>query len=233
MALPVKAVLEDLLRQRRLHAEAPPLRGEERLPRPLATGVSSLDALLGGGLPRGQLSELFGPASSGRTGLALSAAAGATRGGALVAWVDPADRLDPASVAEAGVDLPRLLWLRGSGDGAALTRAVSAVATVVGSGLFELVVLDLAGLDAEARRLPGATWIRMQRLIEERPGVLLLLGQEHTARGPGGASIALETATSRWTGEPGPGRLLVGLGGRAWCGRAVPRAASFELQAGP
>src|SRR5262245_20701778 len=123
-----KAALEDLLRVRRLQADAPPLRGEARRA-PLPTGIAPLDAMLAGGLPRGQLSEIHGPASSGRTGLALAAAAHATRSGTLAAWVDPADRLDPASAAAAGVDLSRLLWLRGdvgAGRGRVLADSVSA-----------------------------------------------------------------------------------------------------------
>src|SRR5262245_10734458 len=105
----LKSALEDLLRTRRLAAEAPPLRGEDRRLRPLGTGVAPIDALLAGGFPRGALSEVHGPASSGRTGLVLALLARSTRGGALAALVDPADRLDPASAAAAGIDLARLL----------------------------------------------------------------------------------------------------------------------------
>ena len=60
-----------------------------------------MDALLGGGFPRGELSEVHGPASSGRTGLVLSLVSRTTRGGALAALVDPDDRFDPASAASA------------------------------------------------------------------------------------------------------------------------------------
>src|SRR5574341_2683769 len=112
-ASPLKSRLEELLKAHRLQAEAPPLRGERRLS-PLPTGIADMDALLGGGLPRGQVSEACGPASSGRTGLALATLGRTMRLGALAAWVDPGDHLDPASAAEGGVDLSRLLWLRGS-----------------------------------------------------------------------------------------------------------------------
>src|SRR5262245_17316440 len=54
----------------------------------LATGVAALDALLGGGLARGRLSELHGPHSSGRTSLALALLARATGLGEVVAVVD-------------------------------------------------------------------------------------------------------------------------------------------------
>jgi len=108
-----KRALEDLLRTRRLQADAPPLRGEDRRLRPLATGIAEMDALLGGGFPRGALSEIHGPASSGRTGALLALLARTTGRGALAALVDPLDRLDPSSAAAAGAELSRLLWLRG------------------------------------------------------------------------------------------------------------------------
>ena len=93
----LKLALEDLLKVQRLTADGPSLRGEDRRATPLATGVPGLDELLFGGLPRGQVSEIHGPASSGRTGIALAVAACATRAGALAAWVDPQDHLDPRS----------------------------------------------------------------------------------------------------------------------------------------
>src|SRR5947207_15464043 len=71
------------------------------------SGVTELDAVLGGGFPRGSLVELCGPASSGRTSLAFSLLAEATECQQACAFVDVADSLDPLSLAAAGVDLPR------------------------------------------------------------------------------------------------------------------------------
>lgn len=76
------------------------------------SGVAELDAVLGGGFPRGSLVELCGPATSGRTGLAFSLLAQATARQEACAFVDVSDSLDPVSLAAAGVDLPRLLWVR-------------------------------------------------------------------------------------------------------------------------
>jgi recombination protein RecA len=80
------------------------------------TGVANLDALLRGGIPRGSLVELYGRSSSGRTGLCLSLLAQATGEQRSCAFVDVSDSLDPMSLAAAGVDLTRLLWVR-CGDG--------------------------------------------------------------------------------------------------------------------
>src|SRR5437762_9140713 len=78
-----------------------------------STGHAGLDARLSGGVPRGQVSELVGPRSSGRTGLMLQMLAAATRRGELVALVDALDMFDVDSASAAGVDLERLLWIRG------------------------------------------------------------------------------------------------------------------------
>src|SRR5258708_30791341 len=76
------------------------------------SGVRELDAVLGGGVPRGSLVELCGPACSGRTSLAFSLLAQATERQEACAFVDVSDSLDPVSLAAAGVELPRLLWIR-------------------------------------------------------------------------------------------------------------------------
>lgn len=247
MASALKSALEELLRARRLAADAPPLRGEDRRLRPVPTGVAAIDGMLSGGFPRGCLSEVHGPASSGRTGLVLALVARSTRGGALAALVDPADRFDPGSAAAAGVDLSRLLWLRGPRQGIetprglptasstalrkALAGVVSAVGTLAGSGLFEVVVLDLAEVpEAERRRLPGTTWIRLQRMVEDLPTALLLLADGHVASGPGGVCLALAPAEPRWSGPPGPGRLLCGLAAQAAAGVHGLRRTGFLLR---
>src|SRR5258707_2732120 len=72
-------------------------------------GVAELDAVLGGGFPRGSLVELCGPATSGRTGLAFSLLAQATSRQEACAFVDVSDSLDPVSLAAASGDFPRIL----------------------------------------------------------------------------------------------------------------------------
>jgi hypothetical protein len=231
-----KRALEAMLQARRLASEPPPLRGEDRRLRPLGTGIAAVDTLLGGGFPRGQLSELHGPASSGRTGLMLAAVAQVTRGGALAALVDAQDGFDPASAAASGVDLSRLLWLRGRAGSdvapAPLTEVVAAVATLAGSGLFDLVALDLVHAARALRTLPATTWLRLQRLVEGTPTALLIVGEHHVACSPGGAALSLEPAGAHWSSPPGPARLLQALVARASSGRhALRHAADVALPA--
>lgn len=232
-----KRALEDLLRARRLQADAPPLRGEDRRLHPLSTGIAEVDGLIGGGFPRGALSEIHGPVSSGRTGVLLGLLARTTRAGALAALVDPLDRLDPGSAAAAGADLGRLLWLRGprgvseEPSARALADATAAVATLASSGLFDVVALDLAGADREHRRLPATTWLRLQRLVEGATTAVVLVADGHVACGPGGAALALEPEAPRWSGPPGPARLLAALVARARAGRHGLRSAHLALAA--
>src|SRR5215471_4558236 len=63
-------------------------------------------------LPRGCLTEIYGTASSGRTSVMLAALAAATGRGEYCAVIDSSDTLDPHSLAAAGIDLDRLLWVR-------------------------------------------------------------------------------------------------------------------------
>jgi hypothetical protein len=85
---------------------------EARLaPATVCSGIAQIDALTGG-LPRGALTEIFGPASSGRTSMILAALGDATRRQEVCALVDAGDSLHPESAATAGLDLRRLLWIR-------------------------------------------------------------------------------------------------------------------------
>ena len=80
-------------------------------PEMVSSGIRELDAMTGG-LPRGCLTEICGPASSGRTSVLLAALASATRRQEICALVDASDAFDPSSAAKAGVDFERLLWVR-------------------------------------------------------------------------------------------------------------------------
>src|SRR5688500_9466756 len=109
-----RAAVEALLRERKLDrtltSTLPERLGEDAVA-PLDT--AALDRGLAGGLPRGQVSEVVGPASSGRTSVAWAALAAATRRGESVALIDTFDRFDPPTAHACGIDLSRLLWVRG------------------------------------------------------------------------------------------------------------------------
>ena len=204
MAL-ARADLESLLRARRLDRTLTTAASPAALD-PIhdvaATGTPALDARLGGGFPRGQLSEIVGPRSSGRTSLLLQMLAAATARGELVALVDALDMLDVESAVAAGVDLDRLLWVRGhvvtnpgmcrDMNQRALEQAIRAFALVLQAGNFGLVVFDAAEAPADAiRRLPFTTWLRLQRMVEGTPTACVLAGAQAMARSSAGLTVQL------------------------------------------
>lgn len=202
----VRADLESLLRARQLDrtlttAIAPPDPHDDSVIAP--SGITAFDAYLGGGFPRGQLSELVGPRSSGRTSVLLQALAAATTRGELVAIVDALDMFDVESAVAAGVDLERLLWVRGHVvinpgmcrdlNQRALEQAVRAFALVLQAGNFGLVVFDVAEAPADALRcLPFTTWLRLQRMVEGAETACLVVGNVPMARSSAGITIKLE-----------------------------------------
>jgi hypothetical protein len=204
MAL-ARADLESLLRARQLDrtltTSLPPVdaRDEAAL---APSGITALDARLGGGFPRGQLSELVGPRSSGRTAVLLQMMAASAARGELVALVDALDMFDIESAAAAGVDLARLLWIRGhvvTSQGLcrelnqrAMEQAIRALTLVLHAGNFGLVVFDVAEAPADAvRRLPFTTWMRLQRMVEGRQTACMLVGNEPMARSSAGLTVKL------------------------------------------
>jgi len=105
----------------------------------IPTGSLSLDIALGvGGLPRGRVTEIFGPEASGKTTLCLHLAAEAQKLGGIVAYVDMEHALDPAYAAKLGVDVEDLLISQpDTGE-----QALEIVQTLVRSGAVDLVVID-------------------------------------------------------------------------------------------
>jgi hypothetical protein len=191
-----------------------------------------LDAQLGGGFPRGQLSELIGPRSSGRTSVLLQAIAAATARGELVALVDALDMLDVESAASAGIDLDRLLWIRGhvvTNPGMcrdlnqrAIEQTIRAFALVLQAGNFGLVIFDAAEAPPDAiRRLPFTTWLRLQRMVEGGQTACLLVGSEPMARSSAGLTLRL---AAQKQGSRMSARLFEGLDLEARVVRARSRA---------
>ena len=188
-----RASLESLLRARQLDRTLTTSLGEYVEYDVGATGVTALDAIVGGGFPRGQLSEMAGARSTGRASLMLSLLAAATARGELVALVDALDMLDVESASAAGVDLDRLLWIRGDGfNQRAMEQAIRALSLVLSAGMFGLVVFDAGEAPSGAlARLPFTTWLRLQRQIEGRQTICVLVGSEPMARSAAGLTLRI------------------------------------------
>jgi hypothetical protein len=180
------------------------------------TGVPEVDALLDGGLPVGAISEVAGPQSSGRTGLALSFLAQQTRDERVCAWVDAGDAFDPESAAASGVNLKQLLWVRCRAAAAPsaesgsrissgwkaktqapvwtrLDQALRATDLLLQAGGFSAIVLDLGDMAPEhGCRIPLATWFRFRQAADRTRCCLVVLGQ--VAYAQSSAAVVLECA---------------------------------------
>ena len=105
----------------------------------IPTGSLALDAALGvGGLPRGRVSEIFGPEASGKTTLALQVVAQAQKRGGMAAFVDAEHALDPAYSRRLGVDVDNLLVSQPDYGEQALEIAEA----LVRSGAMDVLVVD-------------------------------------------------------------------------------------------
>ena len=210
MANTALAVLETALRHRKLDCTLttalPPL--ERADPAALLPfDIAAIDTVLRGGLPRGQLSEIAGSSSAGRTTLLLHLLGAATRAGEIAAFIDTCDRLDVASADAAGIDVERLLWIRGESF---VDRAIKALNLVLQSGGFAIVAIDLADVPSrELKSLPWTTWLRLQRVIEGSDTACVLIVREPLARSAGGLTVMC-TGQTTWT-DVTTGRRLTGL----------------------
>jgi hypothetical protein len=165
----------------------------------LATGTP-LDALIQG-FPRGAISEITGPDSSGRTALAYTAIAAATAKLEICAYVDATDSFDPCSAAASGVTLDRLIWIRCGGKA---DHALKAADNLLHAGGFGVVVLDLCHVSQrDCRRIPISYWYRFRLAIENTPSVLLLVEREPMGKSCAALILEMKRNKAIWSGAPG------------------------------
>ncbi|MGC2304605.1 ATPase domain-containing protein [Candidatus Binatus sp.] len=181
-------------------------RGHEltRKDRRLSSGLVPLDALIDGGIPRGRISEITGRAGSGKTSIAASFAAFATRRGEVAAWLDASGSFDPESMAAAGLELRRMLWAsmrRGSAHpcsplqkgrpvGIGVRSIVKAAELVLEAGGFGLVVVDFG---EAPRALTYASSLRIARAAERSGAAVIVIAPWRMC----GTFAALSIAASR------------------------------------
>lgn len=150
----------------------------ERFPQPfvpsasrLATGLSSIDDIIGGGLPKSSITELSSSQVSAGTALLLYLLLQkAQQDGYFLALVDGSDSFDPQPLGNR--PLCNLLWVRCR----QALEAVKAADLLLRDGNFPLVVLDLIlNASSELRKIPQTSWYRLQRLVETAPTAFLVL----------------------------------------------------------
>jgi len=105
----------------------------------ISTGALALDIALGiGGLPRGRVTEIYGPEASGKTTIGLATIAEAQKAGGVAAIVDAEHALDPTYAKALGIDLDHLLVSQpGTGE-----EALEITDALVRSGAIDVIVID-------------------------------------------------------------------------------------------
>jgi hypothetical protein len=201
------------------------------LPKPrtverISTGIPAIDALAAGGIPRGALTEIYGPPSSGRTSLLLSLLSRITANQEYAALIDTSDAFDTASAAEAGVQLSRLVWIRCGGNA---EHALKVADLMVQAGGFGMIVMDLADTPPRtAARISLASWFRLRHAVERTPAALVVLAQTLNAKSCSSLQLELRQEESHWSGEQF-GKLLRGMRLRAES-RKYNQSQSTEFQ---
>jgi len=163
----------------------------------IPTGFPALDRALGiGGLPRGRVCELVGPATSGKTTLGLKFLAQAQASGAAkdrVGYVDQALYFDPDYAHRCGLDLSRLLIGRPQDVKEALAMT-EALARSGGLAALAFDILDFTWTDPAAASLLAATFDRLTTTLARSGTVLMVLHESpagDAGHSPPGGSPAL------------------------------------------
>ncbi len=168
---------------------------EARVPAVVPTGIPALDELVGG-LPRGSLTEIYGPPCSGKTSILHSALASRTGSSEVCALVDAQDAFDPSGSQASGVLLQRLLWVRCHG----LEQAFRSLDLLLHGGGFGFIALDLGDTPARlVRKVPLNVWFRLRRTVEDTSTVLLVLSQESNAKTCASLVLRVEKEACRWS----------------------------------
>ncbi len=160
--------------------------------RRLPSGLECIDGLLDGGVPRGRVSELCGALSSGKTSLLLTLLAATTRRGESAACIDLADALHPESVARAGADLHRLLWVRPP----SVIEAMRCTELLLQAGGFGLIALDLGAV--VPRPLRSHVWPRLARAAEQSHTALVVLAPHRVAGSCAVLSLSVRSRVPLW-----------------------------------
>lgn len=186
-------------------------------PETISFGIPELDQRLVGIL-RGCLTEICGPASSGRTTLMLSAIREVTQRGECCALVDTNNAFNPHSGAASGVKLKNLFVVRCAAPHPKLTpvdKALKAVDWIVSDGGFGLVVLDLGDIKPQlAQKIPLHHWYRFRRAVESTNSCLVVIEEHPFAKSCAAQVITAQSCDSEWSAtrdQAGAPKLLTGI----------------------
>jgi len=140
----------------------------------LVTGLAFLDEAIGGGLPKGAITELISPeVSAGSASLIHALLETAQRDCYFLALIDGRDSFDPQPLGNAC--LGHLLWMRCT----KALEAIKAADLLLRDGNFPLLIVDLVlNPREESRKIPKTNWYRLQRLVESTSTACLVLTRQ-------------------------------------------------------
>lgn len=162
-----------------------------------STGITQIDGLVEGGVPRGAITEIFGHATSGRTTCLLSALVHATTHEEVCALVDTNDVFDPHTASQAGINLDRLLWVRCNNI---LEHAFKAADLLLQAGGFGVVILDLGDVPAKsAKRIISSWWYRFRRTLEATSTAMIVITEESCVGSRAALALELNQETCLWS----------------------------------
>jgi recombination protein RecA len=165
------------------------------IPFTVPAGVPVLDEATGG-LPRGCLTEMYGPPFSGKTSVLQSALATRMANSEACALIDAQDSFDPVCAESAGVSLRQLLWIRCKN----LDHAFRSVDVLLNGGGFGMVAMDLSDAPARlVRQIPLNVWFRLRRSVENTSTILLVLSRESNAKTCASLVLRLEKESATWS----------------------------------
>lgn len=159
------------------------------------------EILLGGvglSFTRGNLAEIAGEASSGKTSLTLSLVSKLTQEGEVCAVVDSCDSLDVRSAYLANVALENVLWIKCGGN---LEKAFLSADYLVQAKGFGAIWLNLSGLSKDKlKRVPRTYWYRYRTRIKETPTLFLVTAEEPVTGSASQQSFQFSREGTVWSG---------------------------------
>jgi recombination protein RecA len=171
-------------------------------PIPLGWRIESAPDVLSTGTadcPRGRITEIIGPRSSGRTSFLHSILVASTKLGEYAVLVDTNNAFDPSTAAAAGVDLSKMIWIRCAGN---VEHAMRAADLVIQSGGFGVVALDLAETaESGLNRIPTTTWFRWRRSVETTPTVLVVVASRALTKSCSALLVEMKRKRAIFTGN--------------------------------
>jgi recombination protein RecA len=196
----------------------------------LSTGIVEIDHLIGS-IPRGAVTSVAGPASSGRATLMLSTFKKTLSDGNPCALIDAFDCFDVSTANDSGIDFERLLWVQCRSN---IQHALNSTEIILQSGGFGLVVLDIALIShREQSSIPDNCWFRFRRAVENTLTSLIIVGPKDFSVSAAALSVDLQQGKPRWA-NPGANSIsspLLGIEFSAKRRKPFPPVESDKIQA--